>query len=307
VPQVNAALQSYGVTEDEYDCSPALQQIATSLKAQCQPGTKQYDVLASGNPNLKAEKSKQATLGFRMEPTRSISVGLDYWWVGIRDAFGQLSENTVFTDPAKYLEAWSTQKDIATGVTYLAFKNDNRNLGKEFKSGLDLDATFRESFSFGKLTSQLQATYMLRSRFQQQQNGEYFSDLGDNSTGSMAFRWKGSWRNTVTMGAWAHTLGMNFKSGYHDAETEVQELDSAGNVVDPAATVRLRAKAYYTFDWQTTWNINKTMSLSGGVLNIGDKAPPFVLNTTGGQQVGYDANLYDPRGRTWYLNGTVQF
>ncbi len=307
VPQVNAALQSYGVTEDPYTCTAALQQIATSLSAQCQPGKKQYDVLASGNPDLKAERSKQATLGFRMEPTRSISVGLDYWWVGIRDAFGQLDEETVFKDPLKYAGSWSTQKDIATGATYLAFKNDNLNLGKLFKSGLDLDATFREKFGFGKVTSQIQATYMLRSRFQYEQNGDYFSNLGDNTTGSMAFRWKGSWRNTVAMGAWEHTLGMNFKSGYHDAETEVQELDAAGNVVNPAAVVRLRAKAYYTFDWQTTWNINKTMSLSGGVLNIGDKAPPFVLNTTGGQQVGYDANLYDPRGRTWYLNGTVQF
>ena len=49
------------------------------------------------------------------------------------------------------------------------------------------------------------------------------------------------------------------------------------------------------------------LSFTLGVLNIADKKPPLVLTTTGGQQVGYDGNLYDPRGRTWYGNVSLKF
>jgi iron complex outermembrane receptor protein len=309
VPQVKAAPQSYGVTSDPYECTTELQEVATSLGAQCQPGKRQYDVVAGGNAALKPERSKQATIGMLLEPTSYFSASIDYWWVNIRDSFGTLSENTVFANPLKYAPgAWTTQTDIATGVKYLAWNAGNANLGKLYKSGIDFNGTLRGSLgAVGSLVSNVTATHMIRSRFQQEQGGEYFNDLGDNSQGSMAFRWKGAWRNTVTTGAWSNTLSINFQSGYWDAETDVEEVDASGTVLDANAKVRIHVKPYYTADWQTAWVATKNLSLSVGLLNLTNKKPPFVLNTTGGQQVGYDANLYDPRGRTVYVNGTLKF
>jgi len=307
VPQVKAAPQSYGVTEDPYTCTPELQAVATSLGAQCQPAGRQYDVVAGGNELLKPEKSEQATLGFRIEPTQELSFGADLWWVGIKDSFGQLAEATVFANPQSYPGAWTTATDIGTGVTYLAFNAGNLNLGKSYTSGVDIDAVGRFKFDFGSLTSQLNATYMLRERFQQEPNGAYFTAIGDNSTGSLTYRLRGSWRNTLKHGPFAHTLAFNFRSGYKDSVTAVEELDASGNVVDDDATVQLKVKPYYTFDWQTGWDISKMFNVTVGILNIGDEKPPLVLTTTGGQQVGYDGNLYDPRGRTYYINGTIKF
>jgi iron complex outermembrane recepter protein len=306
VPQVNASPQSYGVTEDPYPCTPELLAVATSLGAQCQPGPRQYDVVAGGNPLLKPEKSEQANLGFRIEPTPSLSMGMDLWWVGIKDVFGQLTEQTVFANPQNYPGAWTTATDIGTGVTYLAWNSGNLNLGKSYASGIDFDIIGRWKTDFGALTSQLATTYMMREVFQQEANGPYFTALGDNTTGLLTYRWKGSWRNTLKYGDWAHTLGLNFRSGYKDAPTEVEVLDASGNATG-LETISLKVKPYYTVDWQTAWNINKMFTLTAGVLNIGDEKPPFVLTTTGGQQVGYDANLYDPRGRTWYVNATMRF
>lgn len=304
VPQLNAAPQSYGVTEDPYDCTPALQAIATSLGAICQPGKRQYDVLAGGNKDLKPEKSKQATLGIRFEPTPSISFGADVWWVGIRDAFGQLSEQTVFADPAK--GAWTTAVDVGTGEKFLAWNAGNLNLGKSYTSGVDFDVSGRFKTGIGDVRSQLSATYMLRQTYQQEQGGQYYSDLADNSQGALVYRWKGSWRNTLAMGAWAHTLGLNFVSGYTDAETTVEVLNAAG-VATGTEDIRLKVKTYYTLDWQSKWTINKMFDVNVGVLNLADKKPPLALTTTGGQQVGYDGNLYDPRGRTFYGNLTLKF
>ena len=304
VPQVNAAPQSYGVTEDPYSCTPGLQAIATSLGAQCQPGSLQYDVVAGGNKNLKPEKSRQATLGLRFEPTTSFSMGADIWWVGIKDAFGQLSEQTVFADPSK--GSFTTAVDVGTGITYLAWNAGNLNLGKSYTAGIDFDVTGRFKTGFGDLTSQVLTTYMGRQEYQQEPAGRYYSDIGNNTEGALVFRWKGSWRNTLKTGAWAHSLGLNFSSGYTDAETTVEVLDAAGAVTG-TEDIRLKIKPYYTVDWQSQWAINKQFDLTVGVLNLFDKTPPLSLTTTGGQQVGYDGNIYDPRGRTLYANFSVKF
>ena len=64
--------------------------------------------LAGGNPTLLPEKSRQGSLGFRFDPVSSLSIGADYWWVALKDRFGQLDEATVFGDPRKYVGAWTT-------------------------------------------------------------------------------------------------------------------------------------------------------------------------------------------------------
>ena len=306
VPQLNAAPQSYGVTEDPYDCSPALQAIATSLGAVCQPGKLQYDQVAGGNLALKPEKSKQATIGLRFEPAPSLSVGVDYWWVGIKDSFGQLTEQTVFANPGRYPGAWTTATDIGTGTKYLAWNATNLNLGKSYTAGIDFDVTGRFKTGFGELNSRATATYITRHQYQQEPDGAYFSDLADNTNGALVYRWKGNWRNTLKIGAWAHTLGLNFVSGYTDGATTVEVLDANGAVTG-TEDVSLKVKPYYTFDWQTLWSVNKSFEVTLGVLNLFDKKPPLALTTTGGQQVGYDGNLYDPRGRTLYANLTYKF
>jgi iron complex outermembrane receptor protein len=304
VPQLNAASQSYGVTEDPYSCTPELLAIATSLGAICQPGKKQYDQFAGGNQKLKPEESTQGSLGIRFDSPAGISVGADWWWVRIENAFGQLSEQTVFANPNK--GAWTTATDVGTGDKYLAWNAANLNLGKSYTSGIDFDVSGRTKTGWGDVFSQVTATYMARQQYQQEEGGKYFSDLADNTEGGLVYRWKGAWRTTLKTGNWAHTLGLNFVSGYTDAETTVEVLDANG-AVSGTEDIRLEVKPYYTFDWQTLWSVNKSWDVRVGILNIADKKPPLVLTTTGGQQVGYDGNLYDPRGRTLYGNVTFKF
>lgn len=304
VPQLNAASQSYGVTLGRYTCTPALQAIATSLSAVCQPGNRQYDVYAGGNKDLQPEESTQASLGIRFDSPAGISVGADWWWVRIENAFGQLAQPTAFATPSKAV--WTTATDVGTGTKYLALNSLNLNLGKEYTSGIDFDVSGRTKTSWGDLFSQVTATYMVNQKYQQELGGKYYSDLADNTEEALVYRWKGSWRTTLKTGGWAHTLGMNFVSGYTDKEATVEVLDAAGAVTG-TEDIRLEVKPYYTFDWQTLWSVNKSWDVSVGVLNIADKKPPLSLTSTGGQQVGYDGNLYDPRGRTLYGNVTFKF
>ncbi len=150
VPQVNASQQPFGVTNDDYTCTPELQQLATALNAQCQPGSKQYDVITGGNLKLKPEKSKQASLGLRFDPVPEVSLGADLWHVNIRDSFGQVAETELFGKPLQYPTAWATKTDTGTGVVYLASLQSNVNLGREYYTGLDLDFVGRTKTDFGE-------------------------------------------------------------------------------------------------------------------------------------------------------------
>ena len=310
VPQVNATLQPFGVTNDKYTCSTQLQQIATSLAAQCQTGNRQYDVLAGGNKDLQAEKSRQATIGVRFEPINALSLGVDLWHVSIDDAFGQLTQTQVFANPLQYSTSWGTKRDTGTNVLYLAFLGDNRNLGKSYSTGLDFDVNGRIDTGFGQLNSRLLLTYMVREVSQLEKDGPYYSSVGNFAElGAVTFRWQGKLTNSLKTGAFTHTLALNFKSGYRDQETSADLLDAAGNVV-AAEMLRLPVKRFATVDFQTTWEINKAFSLSAGAINIADTKPPLAISTGGGnrgQQFGFDDRYYDSRGRQIYLNGSFRF
>lgn len=317
VPQVNATLQPYGVTSEPYSCSGSpqaleLAAVAASLGVSCQPGTRQYDQLAGGNPDLKPEKSLQRSLGIRFEPSRDVSMGADLWYVKIKDAIGQISEDAVFANPSAYLSSFGSKRDTGTGVVYLAFLADNKNLGKESYTGLDLDATGRARLGFADLTSRLALTYMIREQRQLQAGGRAYSGIGgvDEELGAITFRWLGSWANTFAHGNWAHTFTGNFRSGYLDATTEVEVLDASGTPTGAREEIRLSVPRYATLDWQTQWKPIKNLALTVGLLNVFDTKPPLSISSGGanrGQQFGFDDRYYDSRGRTAYINASYKF
>jgi iron complex outermembrane receptor protein len=311
VPQVNAARQAFGVTSEKYTCSAELQAVATAQGAVCQPGNRQYDQIAGGNKNLQPEKSLQGTIGIRLEPSSQMSFGVDLWHVAIRDAFGQLTEEEVFANPLKYQNSWGKTKDVGTGIDYLAFVADNQNLGRSYSTGLDFDVVGRAKTGLGDLDTKLTATYMIREESQLLADGPYYSAIGNNNPnlGAVTFRWQGRWTTTLKTDRWAHSIGVNFKSGYTDTAKNVDLLDSSGNVVGQE-TVQLKVKRYFTMDWQTQWTPIKSLSFTVGLLNVFDTDPPLTLSTAGankGQQFGYDDRYYDPRGRTAFVNASYKF
>ena len=310
VPQVNATLQPFGVTSEKYVCSAGLKAIATSLGAQCQPGNKQYDQLAGGNPDLQPEKSTQGTLGIRFEPNTQLSVGADLWHVAIKNAFGQLGETEVFANPQSFASSWGAKRDTGTNVLYLAFLADNKNLGNSYSTGIDFDVTGRTKTMLGDVSSQVTVTYMVREQSQTQKNGVYYSSIGNFADlSAVTFRWQGRWTNTLKTAKWAHTLGVNFKSGYDDKATDVDVLDAAGNVTG-RETLRLAVKPFATMDLQSVWTPNRSWALTAGVLNLLNTDPPLAISNGGanrGQQFGYDNRYYDSRGRTFYGNVSYKF
>ncbi len=316
--QIKAGRQKYGVTGGSLDCALAdpngitLNDVAASLGATCLDGA-QADVIASGNAKLKPERSTQATLGFRIEPSQSFTFGADLWAVGIRDAIGQIDQNTILSDYSKYAGSFTTTVSSSTGQTLLALYQPNLNQGKELRTGIDFDVAGRTSLIRGvDLTSQLNATWMLRDSYQTMKDAAYASSLGRlGDNGQVTFRWQARWVNTVSVGDWVHTVALNYKSGYRDFDVAASGLADV-NIVNPDGsigtlvdTLKRRVADHITIDWQTSWRLTRSTHLNIGVLNVFDRDPPRSLavgGTNQGFQTGYDDRYYDPRGRTFYAN-----
>ncbi len=304
VPQIAAPRQSFGVTSDDYTCPFTPAQLAANFPGvTCPTGDVQYDTIAAGNRDLKPEKSTQFAFGFRWEPTAALSVGVDYWNVKIKDQIGQIDEQTVFSDPQRYIGQFTSFTDPGTGQVLLAYLANNVNLGEARFSGLDFDVRGRLATPIGRLTSQLTATYMLVAEQQTIPGGEFISNLGKFELGEVTQELRGRWTNSLATGAFTNTLTINYTSGYDDQPNFLTNLATG---VDEE--VRRKVGSYLTVDWQTRWQVSKNLGLTVGVLNLLNEDPPRTIKSNGGgQSVGWDSRYADPRGRTVQASLNLRF
>jgi iron complex outermembrane receptor protein len=269
----------------------------------CRPGNTQYNQVAGGNPDLKPEKSKQYTIGFRVEPSNTFSFGADLWDVKMRDKVSTVSEQQAFADPVKYRDLFTTYTEPATGNTYWAFKSLSINIGRTHNQGIDWDTTVRHRYAFGNLTSNLSGTYLLKADYTIGASSDWTSNMNIFGVDqNVAFRNIVRWTNTLDTGAFSNTIIANYRNGYTDAEATVRNLTTNKN-----EAIRLQVPSYITWDWQGKWNVTKAVQLRAGVKNLFDRDPPLSLRNSSGHQVGFDPRYADVFGRSFYMNGSYTF
>jgi iron complex outermembrane receptor protein len=295
-------LVSNGVTASSYDCPfPG----DGSGSPPCKPGKAQYTQLSGGNENLKPEKSKQATIGIRVEPTSNFSAAFDYWQVKLRDAVSGVSANQAFGDPQKYSSLFTTYKQPAETSNYYAFMALSTNIGQAISKGIDWEFEGRVDIpDVGRLTTSVAGTYMIESSYTRAGTSNDFTDsmghYGENA--AVTFRNIFSTQFKLQTGALSNTLLFKYRSGYKDRLQTVRDLSTGKNT-----TIALDVPEYFTFDYQGAYKWSKALELRLGVTNLLNKAPPLTLRDSSGHQVAYDPRYASPMMRTVYVTGTYNF
>ena len=282
-------------------------------------GTAEYNLLTGGNPatgaqGLKPETSKQATVGFRVEPVKSLSIGFDLWDVKLNDQIKTLPESEVFGNPAKYMNLFSAYYDPIQKDKVLAASLSPFNLSSSHYRGLDWDHSFSTATPVGKLSLNWTGTYMLKADIKALPGDEAEHSVGRfNSYNDVTFRLISRLTATLKQSdAWVHALTATYHSGYHDmpliaddvAVRLVNSDGSQGDYVDMQRDVR----SYTVWDWQSKYKFNKNLSITGGIKNLFNAEPPFSQRIAGGgNQLGYDGRYTDPLGRQFYLVGNYKF
>jgi iron complex outermembrane receptor protein len=265
----------------------------------------QFNVVNGGDPNLKPEKSTNATVGIVFAPTNNASLAVDAFKIELKDTIvNGVALATILSDLDRYGHlvqrgpvdpAFPTLPGPITAIT-----QTNINLGETRVSGIDLDGRWVfANGAFGRFGAQLSGTYFLKYKVQNP-DGTFADgvDQPNTATGGLIPRWKHYLAVDWTAGPWGVTLAQNFQKGHWD----LPSTNAAPG--DP----QRRVGNYETYDLQLRYTGFKSLTLRGGVRNLFDRDPPY--SNAGGQtsfQTGYDPLYADPRGRFIYVGFSYEF
>ncbi|HEV8688882.1 MAG TPA: TonB-dependent receptor, partial [Ideonella sp.] len=272
----------------------------------------QFPILAGGNPQLKPERSRNATLGLVLEPTSGLTVGLD--------AFDIHLKNTIIAgvpvaailgdiDRFGYLVHRGPVQPEFPNLPGPIIRIDQfaLNLGQTKIQGLDLDLRWRlPKTEFGQFTASLNGTYF--GRYDVQDLDGTFSDgiadansLASANAAGIVPRWKHYLAFNWKQGPWSATFAQNYQTGYKDVPGTFDDTE------DPSYKYH-HVSDYTTYDLLLGYRFSRSLDLGLGIKNLLDTDPPYTNN--GGQsffQAGYDPTYVDPRGRFVYVRANYRF
>lgn len=264
----------------------------------------QFESLTGGNKNLKPETSKNATLGIVFEPAANLNMGIDLWWIQLKQQIGTLAQSDVFgsdfatlygglyhRNPQGNLSTDGSECPDPTTCGYVDLRT--QNLGGINTNGVDLSLTYKlRTSSWGQFGFVGNTTYVQKYEYQNSDGGVWNQNVGVYSGINPVFRWQHNATVNWTSGAFSAGLAGHYKSGYMD---------------DPAnAPTDFKVASYTTFDLFGSWAVAKGFGITAGVRNLADRAPPLTYQTQT-FQAGYDPRYTDPTGRTYYLRGSYTF
>jgi len=244
----------------------------------------------SSNPELKPEKSKQASLGVVFEPSRNFNGSIDYWAIRKSDIISEIGEETIFTNPIYYNDPTIVNRSGGF-VNFIAVKKENR--GKLNTSGLDVAANWRgEASDIGRFGVSFGGTLITEYKFNTDPRSPMVDGLGKFKDDKAVQRWRHKISLDWDLGPAGLTLTNTYLSGYRD-----QNVDG---LAAPAWNNR-DVEAYSLWDLTGSYKISNQLRLRAGVLNLLDTAPPFT-NQSRYFQVTWDPTYGDPRGRSYFVS-----
>ena len=248
-----------------------------------------------GNPTLKPETSEQGSLGIAFSPIPSVQAYADLWTVQLDDRIRSLSPTFMITNYALFKDSFI--RDASGNVEYI--QAGWVNAAESKTTGLDFGVRHDAQVYGGRMSLSLDATKMISHKERLIATAPLQQYVGKWSNTTLYLPWKATLAAGFKKGSWNTTLSMNYKSSYDDEDRSVYTVN------EPFTR---KVSAYTTFNLFSTYTGIKNVTLTGGIINLFDKEPPFtwhnVDNVVG---AGWDPRVADPRGRTVQLSASYKF
>jgi iron complex outermembrane receptor protein len=269
-----------GTTGTDYDC-----------------GLFGHNLRTGGNAQLKPETSQQFGLGVVFGGTPRWKATLDAWAIEKRNKIGYVPAGTVFSDQSLYeslgyvirYQPGEAQPDGSTCASTVcsiqAIDGSYRNLGRERTAGLDLGGQWRSlATALGVWSVSFDGTWVQRHQAQVSNVSPYVEQAGRYAFDRPVPRWRHLAGAALESGAWRWSAAHRFVSSYVDFNP------------DPSQIADRRVRPQSLWDLQAAYRWTEQVTVSLGVLNVFDVAPP-ASRQVNAFQVGYDPHFADPRGR----------
>lgn len=276
----------------------------------------------SGNQNLVPEVSDTYSVGivlkspFQNEWLANLTASLDYYDITLDGAIGQVTNtvaatqcfnavaNPTFTN-GNYYCALIT-RDPSTGQA-VNIGNPLLNLGGYSTSGVDFQADWALpleavglSPSAGRISLGVVVNYLDTFRIQTLPTSpelEYAGTIGNTQIDFFATAHP-EWKGSVNAGWRVGPVQSFLKWRY------LGEMANANNVGTGGVAHGVPSVSYFDLDF--AWDVNPTLQLRTGAINLTDKEPP-VLNDSLIGLVRSDPYTYDLAGRRFYVSLKARF
>lgn len=257
--------------------------------------------MISANPNAKPELSKSATVGFVFDPTKDLSIAVDYYRIERRNEISARDPDYVLAreGEAGYTELIARAPVSGTDLARAARANEldpsakiswaagdlttlllqYENFGKTERSGIDLDVKGRVGLGdLGMLSLGLTATYALTAK-------EWDIDAGEYRPNRVGLRNEPRVR-AILSAAWSNgPWGAGLRFNYTSARALNNDETDAASWSESACRARLNPSGEYPCfqerDLRTDFSLRysgfKNLNLGLNVLNVFDEAAPISL------------------------------
>ena len=266
-------------------------QTAADPYSPTEPGIQEnYPVLVGGNPNLKAERTKNYNVGFEWRPDDRNSIGLDWYRIDIDNVIGTGNIQQIIDENNPAVVVRNPNGTIA----YVNF--DFENLNKLSTQGFELNLRGALPTVAGTLSFTSDWAYVWH--FEQTAGGTTLDFAGNDGAIDTAFgaafpRWKGN-----------SNLGWT----YQRANVVLTYLFTGPYSLGPASLTgqTARAGSYGQINLNASIGAFRGVSFYGLVDNALDHKPPYnPIWLEFPTQTPYDPSLYNNEGR--YLEVGVKY
>ena len=253
----------------------------------------------AGNPNLKAETSKSATIGAVFEPMRDFSMSVNWYNIEWKDQVGSASFQALVNGNGVVngvTRGVVTRDPITNNIVSVATNYANLSLVKT--RGLDMDALYSVNTLYGKLGFGVAATYI------EQFNLEGTDYVGNNGNNSLP-RIRGNITLNWDQGPFSATLRTNYIHSYQQQFLPATYFATTNDPRFQTGVYGEKIGSRTTFDLYGAYEFNNKLKISASVLNLANSRPPYDPGASA--TFLYDFTQYDVRGRAYRANLTYKF
>jgi iron complex outermembrane receptor protein len=260
-------------------------------------GTYSYGLTATGNPSLDPEESKSYTVGVVFEPSRNISVTVDWWRIKVEklisgadygDVLDQYYQNNgvVDVEGISVIPA-AIDPDYPNALPLIGFiQYSYQNVDSEIAEGIDVGVNLTHEFGSVLWNTHLELSYLSelsKTIGGVKQNYEGTLSPCDVTSCSGAPDWRATWVNSVEWEDFTFALTANYTGDYSNAsidyggDTKDCEASIFGSVYayDDGSPYRCNHKKYLDWDFSASYRFSEKLQVYLNVINVFDKTPSF--------------------------------
>jgi len=261
-------------------------------------GTYSIGLTAAGNPALDPEKSTAYTFGVVFEPSRDLSITVDYWNIKVKGlisgadygpAIDQYYQNNGVVDVPGVDAVIPADPDVdyPNALPLLGFiQYSYQNANSEIANGIDLGANWAHDFGSMTFSSHLEVSYLMElSKTINDVKYNYEGTLSpcDVTSCSGAPDWRSTWVNSLLWQDWTFALTANYTGSYSNASVDYggdpgdceASLFASVYAYDDGTPYKCTHSSYLDWDFSASYQVSDNIQLYANIINLFDEKPSF--------------------------------